>query len=160
MDLIPTNPQYVFEKPKIRSQYANPVVLRDYLIRISNNIEVTIDKISQLRGQLAELKIELQECEDDLEDFERTVLVQHPPSRDDRKTNKILDAYIRGIIEREAGSSVWEELRQRIRRLRSDILRKQAEKDACYTRLEAAKLQSDNIRSHLAFVKAEREHNA
>lgn len=151
---VPTNPGYVFEKPRVSGQYVNPVTLSNWLIRICNDLELTAERMVIVTGRLARLQADLRKAKHDLEDFEGDMLVKSPPPVNDRKTNKLLEAFVRTKVkEQQDGGMVWNQLRTTVLQLENDILEAEAEQDACRVRLKKLELQSDNIKTHLAYEK-------
>jgi len=157
MTQIPVNPHYVFSQPTVTSQYANPVVLNNYLILVANDSHTLAERVAQVNGRLGKLKSNMADAEGRLDEFEQELLLKTPAPANDRKSNKLLDIYVRTLVMglEDDQRSTWAALREAIQSLKADIVVTELEKDSTYARLNHLKLEADCIKTHLAYVKME-----
>lgn len=158
MKPIPVNPHYVFEQPKIRGQYANPITLNNHLVAIANEYYELVNHIVKLNGRIAKLKNSLSDTEFALLEVEQNLLLEHPAPTADRKSNKLMETYVRRVVMEHPDAQtkrVWTEMRKEVRDLQADIVAAELERDSCFSRVGLLKVQSENIKTHLSYVKSE-----
>lgn len=155
---VPTNPNYVFEQPKVRGQYVNPVTVSNYLITLANEYHDVVEGLSKINRRQASLKADLSKAESELDEFEQELLLTHPAPAGDRKSNKLLEVYIRKLVLEDSDpqtKATWTKLRTTVRELRADVVTLDLERDVYFARMGQLKVQSENIKTHLSFVKSE-----
>lgn len=154
---IPINPHYEFEQPTVRGQYVNPITLNNCLIANANDYYDTVEKLAAGNRNLAKLKQELSVTEATLNEFEQELLLEFPASASDRKSNKLIDTYLRKIVYEHPEPQTrktWEGFHAVVRKLKAEIVATDLERDIYIARMGHLKLESENIKTHLSFVKS------
>jgi len=153
---IPVNPEYDFTRdPATQAEYVNPVVLNNMEVRQANAAIEVSDRLGRHQRRLAELKVELDEAEAGQEDLETEILTHHPAPTNDRKTNKLLDAYVRGMAEQLGKREELQTLVDRQREIRREILLTEAAIEAARQAWQCIRLLGEHGQTHLSFVKQE-----
>lgn len=154
--LIPVNPAYDFARdPEGQAEYVNPVTLNNCEIKHANAAIFVTDRVANHMRRLAELKAARDDAKNALDDFEADLLRLHPAPPNDRKTNKLLDSYIRRIAEQEGEFEHYKGLIAEVRRLEREIIITDAAVDAGRQVWGLIKMLGEHGQTHLSFVKTE-----
>ena len=154
---IPTNPEYDFgADPETQFDYANPVTLNNKLIEYANASIVVIRRLVTAQQEVAECKQELQALNAQIDDVEQEILSAYPPTTADTKTLKVLAAYIRRRATEDPDKAhlYFTRLNDRTE-LQARLLVLDAQIDNARQTFQLIKLLSDQVQTHLSFVKSE-----
>ncbi len=154
--LIPVNPKYDFAgDPSGQAEYVNPVTLNNMEIKHANAAILVADRVTGHMVRLAKFKADRDDAQNDLDDFEADLLRLHPAPPNDRKTNKLLDSYIRRIAEQEGQLDHYKGLIDKVRKLDREITVTDAAVDAGRQVSSLIKMLGEHGQTHLSFVKNE-----
>lgn len=153
---IPVHPHYKLgDAPEGQTQYVNPVTLNNYLIRAVNSHGTIVDMISGVNRVLGKLRAELADADASVEDLEKEMQMEHPAPTNDRKSNKLLEAYLMRIAHTSGYMDSYRSLKELVRTKKREIGLQEVEKDVLFQELQHIKLMSENIKTHLSYVKQE-----
>lgn len=155
---IATNPQYDWEvPPQEQPDLANPVELNNQEIVFSNAMIELAGAIVATRRELLARKKELREAQREISKFEMQVLREAGTlSSADRNSKQLQQAF----IERKIGENAAIRATYWARRDRADVLEDaiadlEGELDNCDQLIRVVKHASENVQTHLSFVKDE-----
>lgn len=158
---VPVNPEYDWSlTPQEQADFVNPVELNNKLLDFQNEHARATLKVVACQKLRSKVKVALRSAENDLTKFRNRLLRQFPPSKDDRKTNVLLEAFIDRIAFEHGKEAELSQLLAVVTKLEDEqtILDGQIEsgKTICYM------LQDfyENIKTHLAFRKHEERQSA
>jgi len=153
---VPVNPEYDFEQdPHDQAEYVNPVTLAHKQAYVMNYaVEVTA-ALTRINLRLADLKVQLRAAERAQEDFEAALLARFPAPAAERKSNKLLEAYITRLAFESGGQEIYGKLIAE-RRAREDELELATAdlENARYVH-QTLKLLSELGQTYLSFYKHE-----
>lgn len=154
---IPTNTAYDFESdPAEQAEFTNPVVVSNKQVELANAALAVAGKLTFLNRAMARAKQQLEVAEAQLEDFELALLSRREPPAADRKSNRLLQMYLRRIAgESEPGLQQYQALIDAARAARQDIHRLQGEIDNQKHYFFTIKLVGEHAQTYLSFVKDE-----
>lgn len=155
---IPVYPDFDFDAdPGEQAEYANPVTLANQVVRLANVHATVTGRIVERNSTIAQLKAELTTAQHAVEDFEASLLAQYPASTADRKSNKLLDAYVRAKAFEVGERETYTGLIERLRTLRIQLEQEELAIDAARVVLQTIKLQGEHLQTYLSFRKHEAE---
>jgi hypothetical protein len=155
MVTIPVNPAYAPTVPDLQTQYVNPVTLNNVLIAMANALGGVTQELMGVYRKDAKYKVRLKQLESDIENIERHLLIAFPPNAAQCKTNKVLEGYVTILAEQQGVAEELTALRETLLKGKRAVVKLAAEKDALDAELNYLKIASDNIRSHLSWVKVD-----
>ena len=154
--LVPVNPGHDLRAdPARQTEYVNPVTLNNMQVVYANKaIEVTEAIVANNR-KLAALKARQAKAEGQLEDIERVILTEHPAPAADRKSNKLLEAYLERMAHETGRTAEIRAAREELRTIKNDMLLIEAEIDSGRQVWAMLRLVGEHGQTHLSFVKDE-----
>lgn len=153
--LIPVNQEFDWSKaPETQFEYVNPVVLNNFEIKLANIYSTITQRSITAKKRLADAKDAVTTAEQELEDMELDIL-DRVPAPSSSKTLKLIDAHIRRAARELAVSDVHETLRAKIRKATTEVAKCALEVEGWKAQLDAVTQASQNIQTHLSYVKNE-----
>lgn len=156
---IPVNPYFNLDGDPHDNEFAyvNPVALNNQLIVLANEqLTLAQVRVSAERG-ITRLKLELRKVERDIEDLEETLLRDEPLSPSEAKSLKTIAAAVARRVKEAGKEAAFATLRQSARAYADEIERASALVARARIYSDTAMNVSDNIKTHLSYVKSERE---
>lgn len=158
--VIPVNPDYTFaEDPDGQEEYANPVTVSNQVVALSNAASKVAAIIVNCNKQLVEARQVLAVAEDAMEDFEQELLGRFQASTADRKSNKLLEAYIRRVAFEQGHAEEHRALRDKHRDAAHAVARLEVKVDSSRQVWQVLKLKGELAQTYLSFKKHEYEHH-
>jgi chromosome segregation ATPase len=134
-------------------EYANPVTLKNRLVLYSNAVIEATDRLNDFNERIAAAKQHKRAAERDLENYEARLLRLYPPEKN-LSTLKLVQAYVERIShDRDSTSDQYHELRQAVHKAEDDGAHWQTKADKVRAWLNAIETASQNITTHLSYVK-------
>lgn len=154
---IPTNPEYDFDKlPDGQHEYVNPVTLNNKLVQLANAYLDVTGVVTKGLKTKADLKRELEEIQQAMEDLEMDVLDKTPPSTtNDTKTSRSIQAYIQRTLRETGAGDAYRACKLQLQTTKQQQIEQDMQLDAARAVLNAIEMQSTIIQTHLSFVKNE-----
>lgn len=155
---IATNPEYDWEvPPQEQTDLANPVELNNQEIVFSNAMIELAGAIVAVRRELLEKKKAYREALRDISKFEMQVLREAGTlSSADRNSKQLQQAFIeRKIGEKPELRATYWSRRDKADELEDAIADLEGELDNCDQLIRVVKHASENVQTHLSFVKDE-----
>lgn len=154
---IPVNPEFDLEADPHENeyQYVNPVQLNNQLIVLANE-QVSLAQVRvAAEREIVALKLDKRKLERKLEDLEEALLRDNPLSPSEAKSLKTIGAAVARRVKEAGNEAVFAELRDQIRDLedKTDEQLGLAARSRIYS--DTAYNVSENIKTHLSFVKYE-----
>lgn len=156
--LVPVNPEYDFDAdPTGQFDYANPVTLNNQLVLYTNaGIELT-KKVVVLNRRREKLRLDKKDVERKLKALRQNTLAKNPAPPSAAKNLALTDAYVQRcleadgfFLEAQAHEATVATLDDKI-----DLMKEEAEN--LFFTMNTIKLASQNIMTHLSFVKNEQK---
>lgn len=153
--LIPTNPTVDLSASPIGDfEYANPVTLNNQLLLYGNAVIQATDRIAACHKQIEAAKLAKRKAERQLEDFEQAILRKYPLPKG-TGTLKVIDAYIARMAVEEKLHEQYADLKDEVRKQDDERAKWEAREKTTRMWLDAIDRASQNITTHLSFVKYE-----
>lgn len=154
---IPVNPMYNTELDAADQdeQYVNPVTLANEVIRQANEAVEITDVIIANKRKLAQAKVSAKAAQYALVAFEAGLLRKYPAPPGDRKSNKLLEIYIRATAEQVGSTTEYEALRLTCDELEALIIILDAEVESGWAAVNLLRTMGEHIQTHLSFQKHE-----
>ena len=157
--LVPTNEEYSFaEDPDEQLSYVNPVTLNNLLIKYANAAVEVTSKIVVLKKAKVELDITIRELKQDIADLESDILQENEGSANDHKNLKAQAAFVRKKAKETGRFDTLAELEQRLEAAEIERMKKQLAIENASSTLDLIDQLSQNVQTHLSFVKNEMRH--
>lgn len=154
--LIPVNPDYHWEgKADEQPEYVNPVTASNREILLANKAILVGQQIAKLHREQAEAKATLKDAQAELADFERELLLKHPPKTTHSKTLKLLDAYILDLVKSTGKQDDYRSLVSVIRQQERSLAMVEARLDGAKVLWQSIKLAGEHVQTFLSFWKSE-----
>lgn len=155
--LIPVNTTSL-EAPDIAAdssqfEYANPVTLKNRLILYSNAVIEATDKLNDINDRIAAEKRSKREAERLLGSYEEQLLRTYPPGKN-LTTLKLVQAYVERVAhDLDNTADQYHQLREDVEAAEDKVAEWQVKADRIKAWLQAIAVASQNITTHLSFVK-------
>lgn len=157
--LVPTNTEYSFnEDPEDQLSYVNPVTLNNLLIKYANAAVEITSKIVVLKKAKVELDIQIRELKHSIEDMESDILQENEGSANDHKNLKAQAAFVRKKAKETGRYDTLAELESTLEKHEVERMKKQVAIENASSTLELIEQLSQNVQTHLSFVKNEMRH--
>jgi hypothetical protein len=154
----PVNPDYDFDAdPSEQAEYVNPVTLAYKQTYLANYAADVTDALNGANRRLAEAKVDLKTAQHRLDDFESELLATYPAPTNERKSNKLLESYIRRMAFESGQKAQHQELIDTVRDIEATLELVQAEIENGRQTHNLLRLLSEQGRTVLAFTKWEEE---
>lgn len=135
----------------------NPVSATNDLVKLANAALEIAQVVSDSMSEKVQVRVRRKELERQIDDIEKRLLVDDPPSPSETKTTKLVAA----AIERRALASgqidALSDLREMLQRLERRELELEAQVEAGLMWSKTNEKVSENIKTALAFYKDERK---
>ncbi len=153
---IPTNPGYdTTADAEGQPQLVNPVTLANAVVIQANAAVEITDIVIDKRREMAQAKVTLKAAQYALSAFEATLLSQFPAPPGDRKSNKLLEVYIRTTAESVGRLNDYEEHHEEISSLEATVTLLDAEIESGWQAYNLLKMMGEHVQTHLSFKKHE-----
>lgn len=157
--LVPTNSRYSFTTdPAEQTAYVNPLTLNNLLIKYANAAVTITDKLIGFKKAKVELDIEVRETRQALEDMESDILQESEGSANDHKNLKAQAAFVRKRAKETGRYEDLKGLEKKLAELETGRLRKQVDVESAAHTLDIIDQLSQNVQTHLSYVKNEMKH--
>jgi chromosome segregation ATPase len=134
-------------------EYANPVTLKNRLILYANAVIEATDKLNDINDAIASAKSAKRHAENDLESYEGRLLRLFPPEKN-LTTLKLVQAYLERVAhDRDDTADQYYMLREAVKKAEENVAKAQAKADKIKAWLSAIETASQNITTHLSYVK-------
>lgn len=156
---IQVNPEFDHEaEPEDQPvAYVNPVRLNNDLIRLSNQLVLFAEERARLIGRRTKLRHQRRSIETARESRERVLLRDTPLSPAEAKSLKTIEAAVARRAQlsgEEAQFAAWD---AELGTIEAELDKIEAAMDVYSVYAHTTERMTDNIKSHLSYVKAERQ---
>lgn len=157
---VRTNPAYDSEVDPTEQEwaYVNPVQLNNDLITIGNEMLSLAEVSVNATRENQRLRLEMRKLEREQDDFEKHLLATDPLAPSEAKSLKTIAAAIERRVQQQGLSDQVQARLDKIRQYEDAIDRNETTIRLSKLYWDTAEKLSDNIKTHLAYVKAERSH--
>lgn len=158
--IVPVNPDFDWDAdPSTQTEYVNPVRVNAHVMRQHNAAIRVAQELVAVNKHIGQLRRDLSEAKDDLEDFEQQILLDFPPPGTATKSTKLTNAYIRQTAFTHNRRDRYLELLTRVRDLERTLLVIEVRADTARFVFQTIKLTGEHAQTHLSFVKNEQKHS-
>lgn len=153
---IPINPDYdLTADAEGQPQLVNPVTLANAVVIQANAAVEITDGVIEKRREMAQTKVHLKAAQYALRAFESALLRTYPAPPGDRKSNKLLEVYIRSTSEGAGKLDEYNELCGACAELENIITLLDAEIESGWQAYNLLKMMGEHVQTHLSFKKHE-----
>lgn len=151
------NEQYHWDAdPYDQPEAFNPVHTNNKNLVLANALIEVTQRIARNKAVIKDKRKERRKLAAAVEEVERHVLTECPPKGNEVKTLKLQDAYISRKAFFLGVADKLDTAREQLAQLDDEIDDLKTDIDTDFTWVETIKVESENIRTFLAFYKAER----
>ncbi len=155
---VPVNPEYDFDQePTDQAEYVNPVTLAYKQIYYANYAADVTARMNEVNKSMAEAKVALSRAKYALEDYETGLLSRYPAPTGDRKSNKLLEAYVARMAHEDNSGDERKRLIGAVRVGEEELERLHAQLENARQAHNLLRLLGEQGRTYLAFHKFEFE---
>lgn len=156
---IVTNPHFDLEIDPSENEFAyvNPVALNNDLIKLANEMITLAEAKVEAIKAIQKLKLERKKLERALDDLEQQLLRDDPLSPSEAKSLKTIAAAAARRAKESGHLATIDELRAKIRAVEDQIDKHDAIIRTSDIYWDTAERVSENIKTHLSFVKDEKK---
>jgi hypothetical protein len=154
--VVPTAADYDFAvAPEDQIEFANPVVLANQVVRLANIHGHMTGKIARINAAVAALRGALADAKHALADLEADLLAKYPPPAAERKSNKLLDTYIRRAAFENGFEDRYRALTANVRKLQKELEEQDIHLETARAVQQSIKLQGEHLQTYLSYKKHE-----
>lgn len=155
---VPTHPEFDLDRDSGTLTYVPPVKLNNLLVVYVNAMLEVGEDMVQLIRNVEGLKVQRKRAEQDHARVVRELFTAAPIPANATKNLPLTEAYARTLAQEAGRLGELDQLRADMEGYELDIQHDQAEIEAAKRMLELLQMASDNIKTHLSYVKSEQRY--